>query len=101
MVYAVWAVNRAYAQANPQGVQLLYDRLYQSLNEGVRHKKEAIKGIIKERPFTEAQVAEYMNVIKWNLTEEYIDNLRVFYDLAYEQHLIPRRPRIRVAEVNR
>ena len=42
-----------------------------------------------------------MNVIKWNLTEEYIDNLRVFYDLAYEQHLIPRRPRIRVAEVNR
>lgn len=101
MVYAVWAVNRAYAQDNPQGVQLLYDRLYQSLNEGMKHKQEAIKGIINERPFTEAQVAEYMNVIKWNLTEEYIDNLRVFYDLAYEQNLIPRKPRIRVAEVNR
>ena len=102
MVYAVWAVRKDFARSNPEGVQMIYDRLYRSLQGGIKHKWEAIKGIIEQKPFTEAQAAEYLNsIIKWNLTEEYIDNLQVFYDLAYEQHLVPRRPRIRMAEVNR
>lgn len=102
MVYAVWAVRKDFARSNPEGVQMIYDRLYQSLQGGIKHKREAIKGIIEQKPFTEDQAAEYLNsIIKWNLTEEYIDNLQVFYDLAYEQHLVPRRPRIRMAQVNR
>ncbi len=102
MVYAVWAVRKDFARSNPEGVQMIYDRLFRSLQEGTRHKREAIKGIIEQKPFTEAQAAEYLNsIIKWNLTEEYIDNLQVFYDLAYEQHLVPRRPRIRMAQVDR
>ncbi len=102
MVYAVWAVRKDFARSNPEGVQMIYDRLYRSLQGGIKHKREAIKGIIEQKPFTEDQAAEYLNsIIKWNLTEEYIDNLQVFYDLAYEQHLVPRRPRIRMAEVNR
>lgn len=102
MVYAVWAVRKDFARSNSEGVQMIYDRLYRSLQGGIKHKREAIKGIIEQKPFTEDQAAEYLNsIIKWNLTEEYIDNLQVFYDLAYEQHLVPRRPRIRMAEVNR
>ena len=102
MVYAVWAVRKDFARSNPEGVQMIYDRLYRSLQGGIKHKREAIKGINEQKPFTEDQAAEYLNsIIKWNLTEEYIDNLQVFYDLAYEQHLVPRRPRIRMAEVNR
>lgn len=102
MVYAVWAVRKDFARSNPEGVQMLYDRLYRSLQEGIRHKHEAVRGIIEQKPFTQEQAAEYVNsIIKWNLTEEYIDNLRVFYDLAYEQHLLPRRPKIRMAQVNR
>lgn len=101
MVYAVWTVHKSFAQANPEGVQFIYDRLYRSLQEGWKNKKEAIASIIDKKPFTERQVSEYLNVIKWNLTEEYLDNLKVFYDLAYEQKLIPRRPRIRMADVQR
>ena len=47
------------------------------------------------------QIMEYLNVIKWNLTEEYLDNLKVFYDLAFEQGLIARKPRLHMANVKR
>ena len=30
MVYAVWTVHKSFAQANPEGVQFIYDRLYRS-----------------------------------------------------------------------
>lgn len=101
MVYAVWAVHNEYAKNNPEGVQLIYERLYKSLQEGTKQKAAAIKGIIAKKPFTERQAAEYLNIIKWNLTEEYVDNLQVFYDLAYELKLVPKRPKIRMADVHR
>lgn len=101
MVYAVWTVRKDFARANPEGVQFLYDRLYSSLKEGWAHRDEAIASMLDQKPFTERQLKDYFKVIKWNLTEEYLDNLRVFYDLAYEQKLIPRRPRINIADVKR
>lgn len=101
MVYAVWAVHNDFAQKHPEGVQLIYDRLYRAMSEGMKQKKAAIASIIERKPFTERQAAEYLNIIKWNLTGEYLDNLQVFYDLAYELQLVPRRPRIRMADVHR
>lgn len=100
MVYAVWAVHKDFAQNNPQGLQLIYDRLYRSLQDGIKNKPAAIAQVIEERPFTERQAKEYLNIIKWNLTPEYLDNLQVFYDLAYECGLVPKRPRIRMADVH-
>lgn len=101
MVYAIWTVHKDYAKANPEGVQLIYDRLYQSLRDGCKYKKEAIATVLDQKPLTENQIMEYLNVIKWNLTEEYLDNLKVFYDLAFEQGLIARKPRLHMANVKR
>lgn len=101
MVYAIWTVHKDYAKSNPEGVQLIYDRLYKSLCEGSKHKKEAVATILEDKNLTETQILEYLNIIKWNLTEEYLDNLKVFYELAFEQGLIHRKPRLHMAQVNR
>lgn len=101
MVYAVWAVRREFAQQHPEAVQQIYDRLYQALTEGKRHKPEAIAAAAENSRFTPQQIAEYLKIIKWNLTEEYTDNLRVFYQLAYEMQLLPHRPRIRFADIHK
>ena len=101
MVYAVWTVNKEFAKSNPEGMQLVYERLYKGVQAGFSNLREAIATIVDKTPFTPRQLDEYLHVIKWNLTEEYIENLEVFYELAYEQGLIPRKPKIKIAPVNR
>ena len=101
MVYAVWTVNKEFAKSNPEGMQLVYERLYKGVQAGFSNLREAIATIVDKTPFTPRQLDEYLHVIKWNLTEEYIENLEVFYELAYEQGLIPRIPKIKIAPVNR
>ena len=101
MVYAVWAVHKDFAQNNLEALQLLYERLYKGIHHGYAHKKEAINTILDTMPFTYPQLDEYLEVIKWNLTEEYLDNLMVFYKYAYEMDLIPRIPKLKLAPVTR
>ena len=101
MVYAVWTVNKEFAKSNPEGMQLVYERLYKGVQAGFSNLREAIATIVDKTPFTPRQLDEYLHVLKWNLTEEYIENLEVFYELAYEQGLIPRKPKIKIAPVNR
>ena len=101
MVYAVWTVNKEFAKSNPEGMQLVYERLYKGVQAGFSNLREAIATIVDKTPFTPRQLDEYLHVIKWNLTEEYIENLEVFYELAYEQGLIPRKPKIKIAPVSR
>ena len=101
MVYAVWTVNKEFAKSNPEGMQLVYERLYKGVQAGFSNLREAIATIVDKTPFTPRQLDEYLHVIKWNLTEEFIENLEVFYELAYEQGLIPRKLKIKIAPVNR
>ena len=99
MVYAVWAVHKDFATNYPDQLQLLYERLYKGLRHGYARKQEAINSILDTKPFTYSQLSEYLEVIKWNLTEEYLDNLMVFYKYAYEMKLIPRIPKLKLAQI--
>ena len=100
MVYAVWAVHKDFAKNNPKALHTLHERLYKGLRYGYAHKAEAINSILDTMPFTFQQLDEYLEVIKWNLTEEYLDNLMVFYKYAYEIGLIPRMPKLKLAKVD-
>lgn len=100
MVYAVWAVHRDFAKNNPEALQYLHQQLYKGLRYGYANKKDAIATVLDTMPFTFQQLDEYLEVIKWNLTEEYLDNLMVFYKYAYDMGLIPKMPKLRLAPVN-
>lgn len=99
MVYAVWAVNRKFAKENPDSVRLLYDRVYRGIRDGYAQKDEVIKSVLDTSPFTYEQISTYLERIRWNLTDEYMEGLKTFYELAHDMNLIDHKPRIEIADV--
>lgn len=102
MVYALWVANKNFASEQPEMLQLVYDRIRQAFTKGLQHKKAAIESVIKDKPFTYAQLDEYLGpTIRWNLTDDYIDGLKTFYELAHKMNLIEHIPEIKLAAVKR
>ena len=102
MVYALWVANKNFASEQPEMLQLVYDRIRQAFTQGLQHKKAAIESVIKDKPFTYAQLDEYLGpTIRWNLTDDYIDGLKTFYELAHKMNLIEHIPEIKLAAVQR
>lgn len=102
MVYALWVANKNFASEQPEMLQLVYDRIRHAFTQGLQHKKAAIESVIKDKPFTYAQLDEYLGpTIRWNLTDNYIDGLKTFYELAHKMNLIEHIPEIKLAAVKR
>lgn len=102
MVYALWVANKNFASEQPEMLQLVYDRIRQAFTQVLQHKKAAIESVIKDKPFTYAQLDEYLGpTIRWNLTDDYIDGLKTFYELAHKMNLIEHIPEIKLAAVKR
>lgn len=102
MVYALWVANKNFASEQPEMLQLVYDRIRQAFTQGLQHKKATIESVIKDKPFTYAQLDEYLGpTIRWNLTDDYIDGLKTFYELAHKMNLIEHIPEIKLAAVKR
>ena len=102
MVYALWVANKNFASEQPEMLQLVYDRIRHAFTQGLQHKKAAIESVIKDKPFTYAQLDEYLGpTIRWNLTDDYIDGLKTFYELAHKMNLIKHIPEIKLAAVKR
>ena len=102
MVYALWVANKNFASEQPEMLQLVYDRIRHAFTQSLQHKKAAIESVIKDKPFTYAQLDEYLGpTIRWNLTDDYIDGLKTFYELAHKMNLIEHIPEIKLAAVKR
>lgn len=99
MVYAIWVVNRDFAKNNPDAVKLLYERVYNGIRHGYKKKHEIISSAIESNPFTYEQLDTYLERIRWNLTEEYVEGLKMFYRMAYDMRLIRNRVHLHFADV--
>lgn len=99
MVYAVWVVNREFAMANPEAVKLIYEKVYGGIRNGYRKKEQIIDSALDEHPFTREQLDVYLERIRWNLTDEYLEGLKTFYKLAHEMNLIDHKPKLEFADV--
>ena len=84
MVYAVWAARKDF-----DGIESAREQIKRAMAYGLEHKAEAIRAELSSRPFTFEQLDMYLGgVIKWDLTEEHLQSLRLYYDLAHELGLI-------------
>ena len=101
MVYAVWVVSRQFAAEEPAMLQLVYDRITKGFKNGYLKKDKAIETVLAEKPFTFAELSEYLEVIKWKFGEEEQEALRTFYRKSHEMNLIDHMPEICLAEVYR
>ena len=85
---------------------VVYNRIhgaFQTFRSEASRKDAAIREILPQKPaFTYEQLEEYLGpIIRWDLTDEYLDGLRTFYKLAHEMNLIDHVPEIEFAAVQR
>jgi chorismate dehydratase len=82
MVFAVWAVRRDYAEANPGIVK----DAHLAFSESVRRSREEIDEVVASaarwEPFPPAALAEYFDRLQFGLSERHLAGLREFASRA-------------------
>lgn len=101
MVYSLWAANRTFSKERPEQLQLVYERLVGGMAEGVANKYATIQSVHGEKDFTFEQLEEYLQVIHWDLKEEHLKGLELFYKKAHAWNLIHHVPELHFADVKR
>jgi len=101
MVYSLWAANCTFSKERPEQLQLVYERLVGGMAEGVANKYATIQSVHGEKDFTFEQLEEYLQVIHWDLKEEHLKGLELFYKKAHAWNLIHHVPELHFADVKR
>ena len=102
MVYAVWVARKSFADKSPELLQFVYDKIISGMKNGLNNKNAAINFVINTKKISYNDLNYYLgNVIRWNLTDDDIDSLILYYELAHKIHLIDKIPEINFANVNR
>ena len=100
MVYALWTVRKKYAAAEPALLQATYEKILRAFDYGIAHKADAIKSVLPTKPFTFDELNRYLGgAIKWDLTAEALDALRLYYRKAAALKLIDAEPELHFADV--
>ena len=100
MVYALWAVKKKFAAENPDVFKATYEKILRAFEFGIEHKVDAIKSVLDKKPFTFEELDKYLGgVIKWNLTAEALDALKLYYKKAHDLKLIEREPDLQFADI--
>jgi len=101
MVYSLWVANRTFSKERPEQLQLVYERLVGGMAEGIANKYATIQSVHGEKDFTFEQLEEYLQVIHWDLKEEHLKGLELFYKKAHAWNLIHHVPKLHFADVKR
>ncbi|MEN6411635.1 MAG: menaquinone biosynthesis protein [Veillonellales bacterium] len=99
MVYAVWVVNRQFADRQPEAVQMIYERVTSGFNFGLSHLADAVDSMNGKVPFSSNQLSHYIGLLNYQFSPEHEQALVKFYTLANELGLIQSVPTINFAEV--
>lgn len=99
MVYAVWAARKDFAKDFPQLFESVCKKIHNGLKFGLQNKAAAINSVLENVPFTFGELDEYLGgAIKWDLTAEGIDALKIFYRFANKNNLLEKIPQINFQE---
>ena len=100
MVYAVWAAHKDFAQDYPKLFEDVCKKIHNGLQFGLQNKSAAINSVLENVPFSFSELDEYLGgAIKWNLTSEGVEALKIFYQFAHKNNLLEKIPQINLQEV--
>ena len=95
MVYAVWVARKNFADSDT--LKNVCKKIYDGLQFGLQNKSAAINSVLDKVPFSFAELDEYLGgAIKWDLTAEGINALKIFYELAHKNNLLEEIPQIEI-----
>jgi len=82
-VYALWVVQKKYAQAHPDAVRAALELFYQSRRVGYDHIKEVIRNGAQKLNLEQAYVERYFNGLICDLDAPKIKGLAYFFDALH------------------
>jgi chorismate dehydratase len=71
MVYAVWAVRKAYARQNREQVQAVYTAFIHSLEKSLLHIDAAVQEVAHWSPFSARFLKKYFSGLKFEFGDDY------------------------------
>ncbi|MGA8114496.1 MAG: menaquinone biosynthesis protein [Actinocatenispora sp.] len=92
MVFAVWAVRRDYAAANPGLVKDVHEAFLRSKELCLDELDEVVASAARWEPFDEATLAHYYQVLDFSLGARQVDGLREFARRAAAAGQVPALP---------
>lgn len=82
MVYAVWAVNRSFAETKLQLCENVYDTFRKSMDYSIANLVEIVAYAAKWEPFDPSFLTAYFRSLHFAFGEEYQDGLIHFFKMA-------------------
>lgn len=84
MVYAVWAVNRDFAETKNELCGNVFDTFRKSMNYSAEHLSEIVAYAAKWEPFSPAFLTGYFQSLHFGFGVEYQEDLLYFYKMAFQ-----------------
>ena len=98
MIYALWAVRKKFAVEEPALLKATYEKIIRAFRFGIEKKSAAINSVLATKNFTFDELDKYLGgVIKWDLTAEGLEALKLYYQKAAALKLIDAEPALEFA----
>ena len=99
MVYALWVVNREFADRDAESLSLIYRRVTEGFAFGLSHLTKAAETLTGTSMFTSRQIIDYIHLLNYQFTPAHEEALITYYKLAHTMGLIEKVPDIQFAKV--
>ena len=100
--FAVWAVQKSFANNFPELLKSTHKKILEGLNFGIKNKTAAINSVLEKKPFTFDELNKYLGgIIKWDMTADGLEGLKIFYRLAHKLNLLEKVPEIEFVEFSK
>jgi chorismate dehydratase len=94
MVYAVWAVNRSFAEQQSELSGYVFEIFKKSMAYSQEHLTEIAEYASKWEPFSFSFLMDYFKTLRFDFGQDYQDGLRFFYQLAAEVNALKTVPEL-------
>ena len=99
MVYAVWAVRRAYAEKNPAVVSEISRAFQVSKEKSLENMDSIVADISQYEIFSESFLKNYFTTLRFDLDESFQEGLIKYYQMAKEIGAIQAVPKLKFVKV--
>lgn len=99
MVYAVWAVRKAYARQHPELVSKIFHAFQLSLDMSIEHLDEIAGEIARWETFSKKFLKAYFETLRFEFGDAYQRGLKRYYTMAKKIGAIERIPKLRFVEI--
>jgi chorismate dehydratase len=100
-IFAVWAVRKAYALAQPELTNQVYQSFLNSMRYSIKNVSKIAKAAARWEPFSAEFLEQYFRSLRFDFDKEHQEDLLYFASKAIEHGFLDRLPKLKFVRVGR